>query len=172
MQRSGVNDALVYFNLLDTEDLKKLCDDEDDEEGAGSGGVAKSPIPSLELLQSKSSGQLAQGCLKLLSTLEYSDMKFVLKQQQATTPGQEEGKDKAMPTEGEVTPPGEGSGTEPVVISAHRVIVSARCEWLKRALMSGMREAIDRYLGELKGPLILQFSFSESAEKPMVVLLV
>ena len=141
MQRSEVNDALVYFNLLDTEDLKKLRDDEDDEEGAGSGGVAKSPIPSLELLQTRSSNQLAQGCLKLLSTLEYSDMKFVLVQQQATTPGQEEREEKNTPTEGEVR---EGSGAEPVVISAHRVIVSARCEWLKRALMSGMREAIDR----------------------------
>ena len=147
IQRPEVNDALVYFNLLDTEDLKKLRDDEDDEEGVGSGGVAKSPIPSLELLQTKSSGQLAQGCLKLLSTLEYSDMKFVLRQQQATPPGQLEAKkeDKATPTEGEATPPGlEVSDAEPVVISAHRVIVSARCEWLKRALMSGMREAIDR----------------------------
>lgn len=135
----------MYFNLLDTEDLKKLRDDEDDEEGAGSGGVAKSPIPSLELLQSKSSGQLAQGCLKLLSTLEYSDMKFVLQRQQATPPGQEEeGEEKATPTEGEATPLRQDD-EKPVVISAHRVIVSARCEWLKRALMSGMREAIDRY---------------------------
>ena len=145
VQRSEINDALVYFNLLDTEDLKKLRDDEDDEEGVGSEGVAKSPIPSLELLQSKSSGQIAQGCLKLLSTLEYSDMKFVLQQQQATPPGHEEGEEKATPTEGEAVPPGQ-DGVEPVVISAHRVIVSARCEWLKRALMSGMREAIDRYI--------------------------
>ena len=140
----------MYFNLLDTEDLKKLRDDEDEEEGVRSVGVASSPIPSLELLQTKSSNQLASGCLKLLSTLEYSDMQFVLQQQQATPPGQEEERDgKATPTEEEATPPAEQAKrqrcqSEPVVVSAHRVIVSARCEWLKRALMSGMREAIDR----------------------------
>lgn len=147
IQRPEVSDTLVYFNLLDMEDLKKLRDDEDEGEGAGSGGVAKSPIPSLELLQSKSSSQLAQGCLKLLSTLEYSDMKFILRPQQLAAPlGQEEGEEKATPTEGEAIPPGQDSDAEPVVISAHRVIVSARCEWMKRALMSGMREAIDRYV--------------------------
>ena len=142
-----MNDALVYFNLLDTDDLKKLRDDEDDEEGAGSVGMAKSPIPSIELLQTKSSNQLAQGCLKLLNTLEYSDMQFVLQQQQATPlPGQGEAEEKA-------TPPGQDEqqqqgNSEPVVVSAHRVIVSARCEWLKRALMSGMKEAIDRLVHE------------------------
>ena len=29
------------------------------------------------------------------------------------------------------------------VIHAHRVIVAARCQWFKRALLSGMKEAID-----------------------------
>uniref|UniRef100_A0A1B6MP93 BTB domain-containing protein n=1 Tax=Graphocephala atropunctata TaxID=36148 RepID=A0A1B6MP93_9HEMI len=29
-------------------------------------------------------------------------------------------------------------------ISAHRVVVAARCDWFRRALLSGMREAIDR----------------------------
>lgn len=28
---------------------------------------------------------------------------------------------------------------------AHRVIVSTRCEWFKKALMSGMQESITRY---------------------------
>ena len=32
-----------------------------------------------------------------------------------------------------------------VVIPAHRVIVAARCEYFKRALQSGMKEAIDKY---------------------------
>jgi len=31
-----------------------------------------------------------------------------------------------------------------VVIPAHRVIVAARCKWFRRALLSGMKEAIDR----------------------------
>nr|CAD7450881.1 unnamed protein product [Timema bartmani] len=29
-------------------------------------------------------------------------------------------------------------------VQAHRVIVAARCDWFRRALLSGMREAIDR----------------------------
>ena len=31
-----------------------------------------------------------------------------------------------------------------VVIPAHRVIVAARCEYFKKALQSGMKEAIDK----------------------------
>ena len=130
VQRSEVVDALVYFDLLDTEDLKKLRDDDDDDdnEGAESGNVGGASLPSLAPLKSRHSTQLAQGCLKLLESLEHSDMHFVLQPQQATPPGQDVGV----------------ASSEPVVVSAHRVIVSARCEWLKRALMSGMREAIDK----------------------------
>jgi hypothetical protein len=35
-------------------------------------------------------------------------------------------------------------GEEVCSIQAHRVIVAARCDWFRRALLSGMREAIDR----------------------------
>ncbi|XP_046685129.1 uncharacterized protein LOC124370870 [Homalodisca vitripennis] len=35
-------------------------------------------------------------------------------------------------------------GEEACSISAHRVVVAARCDWFRRALLSGMREAIDR----------------------------
>lgn len=34
---------------------------------------------------------------------------------------------------------------EVYVVKAHRVIVAARCDWFRRALLSGMRETIDRY---------------------------
>ena len=129
VQRSEVVDALVYFDLLNKDDLKKLQDD--DEEGVGLEGVASPQLPSLIPLQTKTSNQLAQGCLKLLDSLEHSDMQFVLEQQQATPPGEDSGRTGL-------------SSNEPVVLKAHRVIVSARCEWMKRALMSGMREAIDR----------------------------
>ena len=61
---------------------------------------------------------LAMGCSKLLGSQQYTDLCFVL-------------------------PPG-SPGAEPVVIQAHRVIVAARCEWFKRALQSGMKEAIDK----------------------------
>ena len=64
---------------------------------------------------------LAQGCYKLLGSDLLTDMEFVL-----------------IPDGGVVS--GEGG----VVIKAHRVIVASRCEWMKRALLSGMREAIDK----------------------------
>lgn len=37
------------------------------------------------------------------------------------------------------------SGQGGQVVKAHRVILAARCRWFYRALLSGMREAIDRY---------------------------
>ena len=71
---------------------------------------------------------LSQGCLSLLGSDLYADMEFVL-----------------SPEEGVVEPDvGVSSSEEGVVIKAHRVIVASRCEWLKRALLSGMKEAIDR----------------------------
>ena len=44
---------------------------------------------------------------------------------------------------------------EGVVIRAHRVIVASRCEWFRRALQSGMKEAIDR-LVEVVGELQIE----------------
>ena len=32
-----------------------------------------------------------------------------------------------------------------VEIAAHRVIVATRCDWFRRALLSGMKESIERY---------------------------
>lgn len=37
---------------------------------------------------------------------------------------------------------------EKFVIRAHRVIVAARCDWFRRALLSGMREAIDKLVSQ------------------------
>lgn len=33
---------------------------------------------------------------------------------------------------------------EKLIIKAHRVIVAARCDWFRRALLSGMKEAINK----------------------------
>ncbi|XP_037804297.1 uncharacterized protein LOC119598661 isoform X1 [Penaeus monodon] len=35
-------------------------------------------------------------------------------------------------------------GLDSMELKAHRVVVASRCEWFRRALLSGMREAIDR----------------------------
>ena len=73
--------------------------------------------------------QLAAGCQQLLESQELCDMQFILMPQEAT------------PTNGDEGPlVGEGG----LVIPAHRVIVAARSEWFRRALQSGMKEAIDR----------------------------
>lgn len=45
----------------------------------------------------------------------------------------------------EASPADPQEGEEVCTIQAHRVIVAARCDWFRRALLSGMREAIDRY---------------------------
>ncbi|ESO87118.1 hypothetical protein LOTGIDRAFT_229277 [Lottia gigantea] len=45
----------------------------------------------------------------------------------------------------QVASPGQGAESiEKVEIPAHCVIVSARCDWFRRALLSGMRESIDK----------------------------
>lgn len=76
---------------------------------------------------------MAQGCLKLLASTDYSDMKFVL------------APPTAPPSVPEGTEEKNGVGEEEgVVIPAHRVIVAARCEYFKRALQSGMKEDIDK----------------------------
>ena len=69
--------------------------------------------------------KLALGCRQLLHSQEHSDLQFIVS-------GREGG-------EG-----GEGGEDGKVVIHAHRVIVAARCQWFRRALLSGMKEAIDR----------------------------
>lgn len=45
---------------------------------------------------------------------------------------------------GQVDSPEASPSEEKCVIKSHRVIVAARCDWFRRALQSGMREAIDR----------------------------
>ena len=79
-----------------------------------------------------SESRLAQGCLKLLSSQDYSDMKFIVMPH------------TSFSAVAEPSLPKTGSEEEGVVISAHRVIVASRCEYFKRALLSGMKEAIDR----------------------------
>lgn len=49
-------------------------------------------------------------------------------------------------THGEPIPAKNGKEAEVSVteIVAHRVIVAAQCDWFRRALLSGMRESIDK----------------------------
>ena len=69
-----------------------------------------------------SRSQLARRTLALLKSETNCDLEFVL------------------PTECD----GATRSTPGHIIRAHRVVVSARCCWFRQALLSGMREAIDR----------------------------
>lgn len=66
-----------------------------------------------------SQSPLARNVLHLLESEINSDLDFIL---------------PADPETGQVDQ----------VVKAHRVILAARCRWFYRALLSGMREAIDR----------------------------
>lgn len=73
---------------------------------------------------------LAGGCLNLVGSPRHADMDFVLGE--APKEKRDGGRE------------GEEEGVRHVVIPAHRVIVASRCEWARRALQSGMREARER----------------------------
>ena len=62
---------------------------------------------------------LARRVLHLLESEDHADLEFVL------------------PADPETNQVG-------ALVKAHRVILAARCRWFYRALLSGMREAIDR----------------------------
>lgn len=85
-------------------------------------------VESLCISPSATNSALSQFSLKLLKSGFRTDMVFEV----------------VNSTNGEHA---EGSEVEEqCVIRAHRVIVAARCDWFRRALLSGMREAIDRYV--------------------------
>ena len=67
-----------------------------------------------------SQSALARSVLQLLETEDNVDFEFIL-------------------------PADSGSSSAAQILKAHRVVLAARCHWFHRALLSGMREAIDRY---------------------------
>lgn len=70
---------------------------------------------------------LARSVMQLLVSGDHADMKFELNKVDKTH-----------------CPTCANYETNKVEIRAHRVIVAARCSWFKRALLSGMKEAIER----------------------------
>ena len=81
---------------------------------------------------SGSQSPLAFSVTQLLSSGCHADMWFVLDSNSAHETGC---LDCEMNSK-------EGS----VEIPAHRVIIAARCDWFKRALLSGMKESIERFV--------------------------
>lgn len=66
----------------------------------------------------------------LLQTGQFADMTFVICEGDGTA------------TTADITPSMERSNS----VSAHRVVVASRCDWFRRALTSGMKESIDRFV--------------------------
>lgn len=95
--------------------------------------------PGLCAVMVASENQLAQGCHRLLSSQDYSDMTFVVMPH--VSPNSASRLSRGDCSGGDIS-----GGEKGVVITAHRVIVAARCEYFKRALQSGMKEAIDKYV--------------------------
>ena len=82
------------------------------------------PLKSLE-------SDLSIFCYKLFQSKDAADMEFEIFDFETSLPT-EESKDL------------EPSKKQSTKIKAHRVIVSSRCPWFKRALTSGMKESIER----------------------------
>ena len=82
------------------------------------------PLKSLE-------SDLSIFCYKLFQSKDAADMEFEIFEFETSLPT-EESKDL------------EPSKKQSTKIKAHRVIVSSRCPWFKRALTSGMKESIER----------------------------
>ena len=76
-----------------------------------------------------SNNLLARSLESLLSSSSYSDLEFIISEK---TNAEGSGNDDGV--------------TSQVVLKAHRVIVATRCEWFRRALGSGMKESIDRFV--------------------------
>lgn len=84
--------------------------------------------------------RLSKAAIQLLKTGQDTDMIFEI------TPSQDAQECINSPsTDQAVAAIVSGNSPEEICsLKAHRVIVAARCDWFRRALLSGMREAIDR----------------------------
>ena len=158
IQRSEVTEVLLFLDVLSQAELSEIMEDEEGERGRESSclklpkqlsrlvctpfslltsdGVESShcsPMQSGLEPPRAANSVLACGCLNLVGCHQHADMEFVLG---------EAPKDGMAKRDGERE--GEEEGVKHVVIPAHRVIVASRCEWARRALQSGMREARER----------------------------
>ncbi|XP_067013462.1 uncharacterized protein [Anabrus simplex] len=85
--------------------------------------------------------QLSKSAMQLLKSGQATDMVFEVVPSQDTPDCVI---DHSQGSAVEVSAVAEQESEEVCSIHAHRVIVAARCDWFRRALLSGMREAIDR----------------------------
>ncbi|XP_017015428.2 uncharacterized protein [Drosophila takahashii] len=86
------------------------------------------------------SSNLSKNALRLLHSTQLADMEFEVHTYASTPSKSEAGTGSESATATETTT----KALQVHSFKAHRVIVAARCEWFKKALMSGMQESINR----------------------------
>ena len=136
VQSEAIEDCLISLGLY--------------EPSQASGNPRRPPASRLEVTGSNKSGlnltrefataqgsldsDLATFCFKLFQSKEGWDMEFEIVDQDHDT-------DSGAALEERACVTGEEHRS---IVKAHRVIVSSRCPWFRRALTSGMRESIER----------------------------
>ncbi|TMW41543.1 hypothetical protein DOY81_013377, partial [Sarcophaga bullata] len=84
---------------------------------------------------------LSKNALRLLHSAQVADMEFEVHTYSATTAANEAKSRNTLDVQGMEF---HKAPIQVHTFRAHRVIVSARCEWFKKALMSGMQESLTR----------------------------
>ncbi|XP_055617390.1 uncharacterized protein LOC129762851 [Toxorhynchites rutilus septentrionalis] len=168
--KSALNDAMLYIsNLVQKEQFTRAMRElgllEDSNVDSSEFGDPR-PCPNryldysstkLNLVQSMCeppaalSSSLSKNALKLLHSGQLADMEFEVVvspidcQNENIVPAFDFSLDDALLLNGSVgTVCGTSPRSESHTFKAHRVIVAARCEWFKKALLSGMQEDINR----------------------------
>lgn len=91
------------------------------------------------------SSSLAQHSLHLLQSLEGADMEFEIRDPVSPEDGSNSPRCPKSPASSASQHSPTSPSTSPTtILKAHRVIVSSRCPWFRRALNSGMKESIER----------------------------
>lgn len=143
VQRDAFTQSLYSLGLLDAskvtshvEDCQKMTSNPSSSTPKQNPmGYTLNLVESLCVPPSPMNSNLSKLCLQLLKNEAGTDMEFeiVVSNSVSDQTVREHTEETSSPTDFETS-----------TIRAHRVIVAARCDWFRRALLSGMREAIDR----------------------------
>ncbi|XP_017785530.1 PREDICTED: uncharacterized protein LOC108568763 isoform X2 [Nicrophorus vespilloides] len=140
VQREAFTQSLQILNLLCTASTSHMSNPQPSS-SFNLAYVLNHPVPKLNLVESlcippiSSASKLSKLCLELLTSEFGCDMEFevVYNSSQSDQTLREHAQGVSTSADDERT-----------IIRAHRVIVATRCDWFRRALLSGMREAIDK----------------------------
>ena len=129
LQNENIEDCLISLGLYESQEASRKRNPSKNEFSMEKSSLNltsdfSTPLKSLE-------SDLSVFCYKLFQSKDGADMEFEIFEFESSLPT---GKTKDM----------EPCKKQSTIIQAHRVIVSSRCSWFKRALTSGMKESIER----------------------------